>query len=55
LDGTADMIRKEFPYVKLVENDRNLGFAKGNNVGIRLAAGKYIFLSLRERGRIVQL
>ena len=43
-DGTADMIRKDFPHVKLVENDCNHGFPKGSNVGIRLAKGKYIFL-----------
>ena len=43
-DATADMIRRDFPYVRLVENDRNLGFPKGNNVGISLAKGKYILL-----------
>lgn len=43
-DGTADMVRTEFPQVKLVQSDRNLGFARANNVGIRLTKGKYIFL-----------
>jgi hypothetical protein len=36
-DGSADKIRKEFPYVKLILNSENLGFAEGNNVGIREA------------------
>jgi GT2 family glycosyltransferase len=43
-DGTRDLIRKQFPQVTLVHNDRNLGFAKANNIGIRLAKGKYLCL-----------
>jgi GT2 family glycosyltransferase len=43
-DGTADLIRSEFPNVKLVENEKNLGFARGNNVGLRRSSGKYVFL-----------
>jgi len=44
IDGTADLVRQEFSYVRLVQSDHNLGFAKANNVGIRLTRGKYIFL-----------
>jgi GT2 family glycosyltransferase len=36
-DGSAEAIREEFPDVDLVENERNLGFSGGNNVGIRHA------------------
>jgi hypothetical protein len=36
-DGSADKIRKEFPHVKLIVNSENLGFAEGNNIGIREA------------------
>jgi len=43
-DGTADLIRNQFPYVKLIENATNLGFARGNNIGIKLTTGKYICL-----------
>ncbi|HET6142771.1 MAG TPA: glycosyltransferase family 2 protein [Candidatus Acidoferrales bacterium] len=43
-DGTPDMIRSEFPDVKLIETGANLGFAKGNNVGIKEATGEYICL-----------
>ena len=43
-DGTPDMIRAQFPDVKLIETGANLGFAKGNNVGIKEATGKYICL-----------
>jgi GT2 family glycosyltransferase len=43
-DGTAEMVRASFPSVRLVVNPRNLGFAAGNNVGIRAAAGRYCLL-----------
>jgi len=36
-DGTASLIKKDFPFFKLIENKRNLGFAKGNNLGIKYA------------------
>jgi len=34
-DGSADLVRGRYPQVVLIENDSNLGFAEGNNVGIR--------------------
>jgi len=34
-DGSAAMVRERFPQVKLIVSERNLGFAGGNNVGIR--------------------
>jgi len=47
-DGSQEVIRKLFPFVKLIENKQNLGFAEGNNVGIRFALNdrnvKYIFI-----------
>jgi GT2 family glycosyltransferase len=36
-DGSAEAVRAEFPDVALIENGANLGFAGGNNVGIRHA------------------
>jgi GT2 family glycosyltransferase len=36
-DGTVRLLRERFPEVTVIENGRNLGFAEGNNVGIRLA------------------
>ncbi len=36
-DDSAGMVRDNYPGVKLIENDRNLLFAGGNNVGIRYA------------------
>jgi len=36
-DRTVRLVRERFPEVTVLENARNLGFAAGNNVGIRLA------------------
>lgn len=36
-DGSAEAVASRFPDVELIRNDRNLGFAGGNNVGIRRA------------------
>ena len=43
-DDTVNMIKKEFPQVKLIVNDRNLGFGKANNQGIKQAQGNFILL-----------
>jgi GT2 family glycosyltransferase len=43
-DGSIARIRADFPRVKVVENGANLGFAKGNNAGIRVAQGEYILI-----------
>ena len=36
-DDTAAAVRERFPHVTVLENGDNLGFAEGNNVGIRYA------------------
>lgn len=43
-DGTTEMIKNDFPDVRLIENPENLGFAAGNNKAIESAKGKYILL-----------
>ena len=43
-DGSADMVRAEFPRVKLIENAQNRGFAAASNQGLRLASGRYTLL-----------
>jgi hypothetical protein len=43
-DGSPLMVKEDFPKVRLIVNNRNLGFAKGNNIGIKVAEGKYIML-----------
>jgi len=44
IDGSPQMIAKNFPSVKLIKNKHNLGFAKGNNQGIKKANGDFIML-----------
>ncbi len=43
-DGTAEMLQAQFPWVKLIRSGENLGFSRGNNVGIRQCQGRYIAL-----------
>lgn len=43
-DGTLEYVRREFPMVGVIENNKNLGFAKANNHGIRLFKSPYIVL-----------
>ncbi len=43
-DGSADAIAKKFPQVKLITNKTNVGFAAGNNQGMKLAKGDLILL-----------
>ena len=43
-DGTFEMLKNEFPQVKAIFSKENLGFAKANNLAIKEAKGKYIFL-----------
>lgn len=43
-DGTAEMIREQFPQVKLLVNERNVGFGSACNVGIRGGRGRYVLV-----------
>jgi GT2 family glycosyltransferase len=43
-DGSADAVQERFPHVRLIRNADNLGFAKGNNAGIRASTGRYLCL-----------
>lgn len=43
-DGSVEKIRAQFPAVHIVENRANLGFARGNNAGIREARGEYVLI-----------
>ncbi len=42
-DSSAAMVAAEFPAVRLVANAENRGFTGGNNQGIALARGRYLF------------
>lgn len=43
-DGSVEIIKKNFPDVKLIELSENLGFSKANNIGLKIAKGEYICL-----------
>jgi GT2 family glycosyltransferase len=38
------MVSQEYPWVNLIQTHSNLGFAKGNNIGIGISRGKYLCL-----------
>jgi GT2 family glycosyltransferase len=41
-DNSMQIVRSEFPGVKLIESSENLGFSRGNNLGARSAKGTYL-------------
>lgn len=43
-DGSAEMVEREFPQVRLLRNLENLGFAKANNQALRMVATPYACL-----------
>lgn len=43
-DGSATMVKREFPEAVLIENSQNRGFAAANNQGIKIAKGRYVLL-----------
>lgn len=44
VDGSAEMVKKGFLRVKLIENRQNLGFSKANNQALRKSKGRYFLL-----------
>ena len=44
-DGSPEAVKSQFPNVKLIVNNNNLGFAKGNNIGIEASSGRYVYLA----------
>src|SRR5687767_2411684 len=44
LDGTADWVRASLPHARLIALPSNLGFAGGNNVGLRATSGDLLVL-----------
>lgn len=40
----AIILQERFPDIFVIRSEKNLGFAGGNNIGIRKAQGKFIFL-----------
>ena len=42
VDGSLEMVKKQFPWVIPLDNKTNIGFARGNNAARKVARGKYI-------------
>lgn len=43
-DESVGFLRSDFPDIRVVENEMNVGFAGGVNAGIRAATGKYYLI-----------
>ena len=41
-DGSAEMVKKNFPKVNFIQNKKNLGFGEANNLAAKKALGKYL-------------
>ena len=58
-DQSVEMVKNEFPKVKVIENNKNLGFAKAVNIGVKHSSGEYICLlnpdSVIENGTLQEL
>lgn len=40
-DGSPDSVKRKFPAIELIQNQRNLGFARANNKALRRSRGRY--------------
>jgi GT2 family glycosyltransferase len=43
-DGSPEAVEIKYPDVRLIKNNHNYGFARGNNIGIKESNGRYICL-----------
>ncbi|MBR1409942.1 MAG: glycosyltransferase family 2 protein [Prevotella sp.] len=43
-DDSVDVVRRDYPWVHLINNKENLGFSKANNIALRRAVGEYVLL-----------
>lgn len=41
-DGSPALVRSSFPWIRLIENDRNVGYPRANNIGFRQSRGEYV-------------
>lgn len=44
IDGSVELVRKKFPWISLIINKKDLGYAGANNVGAQQAKGNYLLL-----------
>ena len=56
-DGSGRAVKERFPDVKVIENQRNVGFAKANNQALRISGGKYLLLlnpDAQVKGKVIE-
>ena len=41
-DRSLDLVKKDFPWVKLISLEKNTGFAQGNNIGLAASSAQYV-------------
>ena len=44
LENEANILQERYPNILAIRSDKNLGFAGGNNLGIKVAKGNYLYL-----------
>ncbi len=43
-DGSAELVKENYPRVRIIQNSENAGFARANNLGAKAAGGDYLVL-----------
>lgn len=43
-DDSVETVRTNYPWVRLIVNQENMGFSRANNIAIREASGEYVLL-----------
>lgn len=43
-DNSVAYIKKHFPKIKIVQNNKNLGFPTANNIGVQNSSGEYLLM-----------
>jgi len=43
-DNSHKLCKEKFPEIKLIENNKNLGYSEGNNVGIEQSRGEFLVI-----------
>ncbi len=43
-DGSIECVKNNFLWVRLIQSNKNLGYAGGNNIGAEVANGDYIVI-----------
>lgn len=43
-DDSVQYIKNAFPEIKIIQNEKNIGFGRANNEGLKIAKGEFVFL-----------